>query len=208
MAPGVGAVDGMVQLRKEGLIENVSIGMNDAAFVLRMIEGKPKGTFNSVMLAGSWNLLDQSGLEVLKACEARGVDVHNAGVFASGLLVGGATFRYMPRRRLTWWRRPTSGASSRPSTPSRSPRSRFTLRSVPPSSPRLRSASRARRRWIRPSGGSARLFPRPSGRRRRRSACSLRRAPRRGACTRADLPFGARGVPTRRVTSVTLLVVP
>ena len=94
MKPGSGAVDGMVQLRKEGLLTNVSIGMNDASYVLRMIEGKPTGTFNSVMLAGSWNLLDQSGLGVLKACDARNIEVHNAGVFASGLLVGGSTYRY------------------------------------------------------------------------------------------------------------------
>ena len=52
-----------------------------------------------MMLAGSWNLLDQSGHDVLVACQRRGIDVHNAGIFASGLLVGGDTVRYAPASR-------------------------------------------------------------------------------------------------------------
>lgn len=51
---------------------------------------------DSVMLAGCWNLLNQSGVEVLQECERRRVVVHNAGIFASGLLAGGATVGYRP----------------------------------------------------------------------------------------------------------------
>ena len=69
--------------------------MNDAAYVLRML-ANPPGTFDSVMMAGAWNLLDQDGYDVLLECQERGVRVHNAGVFASGLLVGGSHYKYGP----------------------------------------------------------------------------------------------------------------
>jgi D-threo-aldose 1-dehydrogenase len=45
-------------------------------------------------MAGRWNLLDQSGLSVLLECERLGIECHNAGVFASGLLAGGSTLNY------------------------------------------------------------------------------------------------------------------
>ena len=36
------------------------------------------------------------GHEVLVECQDRGIDVHNAGVYCSGLLVGGDTYFYSP----------------------------------------------------------------------------------------------------------------
>ena len=45
------------------------------------------GTFDSALLAGGWNLLTQEGLPCYEECERRGVAVHIAGVFGSGLLV-------------------------------------------------------------------------------------------------------------------------
>ena len=91
-----GGVAELVRLREAGLINEVSLGMNDAYFVQRMLNDNPIGTFDSVMMAGSWNLLDQDGLLVLLECEHRGVKVHNAGIFASGLLVGGSHYKYGP----------------------------------------------------------------------------------------------------------------
>ena len=41
------------------------------------------------MAAGSWNLIDQDGCELYKECEKRGMYIHNAGIYASGLLVMG-----------------------------------------------------------------------------------------------------------------------
>lgn len=55
--------------------------------ILRMIGGTEAGTFDSALLAGGWNLLTQAGLPCFAECEARGIEVHVAGVFASGLLV-------------------------------------------------------------------------------------------------------------------------
>ena len=91
-----GGVAELVKLRDDGSIREVSLGMNDASFVRRMLEDNPPGTFDSVMMAGSWNLLDQDGEDVLAECERRGVAVHNAGIFASGLLVGGSHYKYAP----------------------------------------------------------------------------------------------------------------
>ena len=91
-----GGVAELVKLRDEGAINEVSLGMNDATFVRRMLEDNPPNTFDSVMMAGAWNLLDQDGEDVLLECERRGVAVHNAGIFASGLLVGGSHYKYAP----------------------------------------------------------------------------------------------------------------
>jgi len=95
MAPG-GGIDALVELRSKGAIKSVSLGMNDAAYVLRMLQGKPPGTFDSIMSAGSWNLIDQDGYDLMLECQRRGVKVHNAGIFASGLLVGGSYYKYAP----------------------------------------------------------------------------------------------------------------
>ena len=46
--------------------------------------GKPPGTFDSIMSAGAWNLIDQDGYELMLECQRRGIKVHNAGIFASG----------------------------------------------------------------------------------------------------------------------------
>ena len=91
-----GGVRALTALRDAGRVSEISLGMNDAAYVLRMLRENPPGTFDSVMMAGAWNLLDQDGYDVLLECQERGVRVHNAGVFASGLLVGGSHYKYGP----------------------------------------------------------------------------------------------------------------
>jgi len=93
MAPG-GGIDALVELRSQGVITCVSLGMNDPKYVMRMITGKPPGTFDSIMSAGAWNLIDQDGYELMLECQRRGIKVHNAGIFASGLLVGGDYYKY------------------------------------------------------------------------------------------------------------------
>ncbi|KAJ1458554.1 hypothetical protein M885DRAFT_614407 [Pelagophyceae sp. CCMP2097] len=78
----------------------ISLGLNNASAALRILEltnpadANSNMRLDSVMLAGRWNLLDQSGAGVLAVCAARGVKVHVAGVFASGLLAGGETCEY------------------------------------------------------------------------------------------------------------------
>ena len=91
-----GAASGLRELRDSGSIDDVSIGMNDAKLILEMIEKCPTGTFDSVMMAGCWNLLDTSlvALKVLHTCDTLDIKVHLAGVFASGLLAGKDTYKY------------------------------------------------------------------------------------------------------------------
>eukprot|EP00698_Gefionella_okellyi_P003960 TRINITY_DN13671_c0_g1_i1.p1 TRINITY_DN13671_c0_g1~~TRINITY_DN13671_c0_g1_i1.p1 ORF type:complete len:333 (+),score=102.25 TRINITY_DN13671_c0_g1_i1:53-1051(+) len=89
-----GAVDELVKMRTEGTIKDVSLGFNTPSFLLRFIRHYPQGTFNVVMNAGSWNLLDQSSYDLLCECQANGIRVTNAGVFGSGILWGGTTLRY------------------------------------------------------------------------------------------------------------------
>mmetsp|Transcript_31128 Transcript_31128/g.43144 ORF Transcript_31128/g.43144 Transcript_31128/m.43144 type:complete len:384 (-) Transcript_31128:370-1521(-) len=94
MHPTSGGISELVKLRQEGKIKDVSLGMNDPGAILAVLREFPPGTINSVMVAGCWNLLDQNGAELLLECQRRGIQVHNAGIFASGLLVGGSTYKY------------------------------------------------------------------------------------------------------------------
>ncbi|CAE8693678.1 unnamed protein product, partial [Polarella glacialis] len=91
------------QLRSEGVIQHVGLGMNCnrephqgvPEEILRLLRGSEPGTFDSALLAGGWNLLCQEGLSCFLECERLGVEVHVAGVFASGLLVSkGGTYAY------------------------------------------------------------------------------------------------------------------
>jgi D-threo-aldose 1-dehydrogenase len=66
--------------------------------ILRLLRESPAGSFDSALLAAGWNLLNQDALEVFTECEARGVEVHTAAIFASGLLAGGATYNYSAER--------------------------------------------------------------------------------------------------------------
>lgn len=118
VAPG-GMIDGLRALRDEGAILEVSLGMNangdrpgsaarpegvpgscstntEPAQILRLIRCAPADTFNSALISGGWNLLNQDAYEVFVECEARGIDVHNAGVFAGGIIVGGTPTERMP----------------------------------------------------------------------------------------------------------------
>ena len=68
--------------------------MNDRRFAMKIIQQCPPNTFDSVFIAGCWNLIDQSAHDLLLECLARGIQVHNAGIFCSGALVGGSHYRY------------------------------------------------------------------------------------------------------------------
>mmetsp|Transcript_32636 Transcript_32636/g.100537 ORF Transcript_32636/g.100537 Transcript_32636/m.100537 type:complete len:393 (-) Transcript_32636:68-1246(-) len=81
----------------------VGLGLNDAGVAARILDetNPPSGTppphaLDALMLAGRWHLLEQSGAAVLATCAARGIQVHVAGIYASGLLAGGSTYEYRP----------------------------------------------------------------------------------------------------------------
>lgn len=101
LAPG-GMVRALSDLREAGSVDEIGLGMNCNLEahqgvpdeILRLLRRAPRGTFDSALLAGGWNLLTQAGMPCYAACEAAGVKVHVAGVFCSGLLVGGDTYAY------------------------------------------------------------------------------------------------------------------
>jgi D-threo-aldose 1-dehydrogenase len=97
LEPGSGLLAEMVRLRNAGKIGRVGLGMNANIrpdLILRLLREAPVGTFDTALLAGGWNLLGQDSLPILEECENRGVAVHNAGVFATGFLVGGSNYLY------------------------------------------------------------------------------------------------------------------
>ena len=73
--PG-GGVSGLLDLVGSaggaGGLREASLGMNDVESILRVLEGHPRSAeLGSVMMAGRWNLLDQSGAKVLAWCQVR-----------------------------------------------------------------------------------------------------------------------------------------
>jgi len=88
-----GAVEAMISLKAEGKVKELSLGMNSHRHILAMLR-KYKGTFDSIMLSNAFNLIDHDCREMLMECQAQGVKIHNAGIFCSGLLWGGNTYKY------------------------------------------------------------------------------------------------------------------
>ena len=90
------AYPALAELRAEGRIRAVGVGMNQWQVPLRFVR---ETDIDVVMLAGRYTLLDQSGLPLLEECARRGVKVLAAGGFNSGLLAThepGGTFDYLP----------------------------------------------------------------------------------------------------------------
>ena len=78
-----GAIPALAELRDQGVIGAVGVGMNQWQALLRMVR---ETDLDVIMLAGRWTLLDRSGAPLLAACAERGVDVVAAAPFNSGLL--------------------------------------------------------------------------------------------------------------------------
>ncbi|MFJ4835873.1 aldo/keto reductase [Streptomyces sp. NPDC088747] len=77
----------LAELRRRGTIGAVSIGVNHAPVAVRYLQEVEDPGPDCVMLAGRYNLLDQSGLDaLLPLCAARGIAVMVTGVYQSGLL--------------------------------------------------------------------------------------------------------------------------
>ena len=74
----------LAQLRDEGLVDAIGVGVNDSAVATRAVL---EGDLDVVMIAGRYTLLDQTAAaDLLPACAARGVTVVDAAIFNSGLL--------------------------------------------------------------------------------------------------------------------------
>ena len=90
----------LIQLRDEGLIGAIGVGMNQVEMLTRFAQRADDIGLDAVLVAGRWTLLDRSaGVPggLLDMCAQRGVRVIVGGVFNSGLLARpepGSTFDY------------------------------------------------------------------------------------------------------------------
>jgi D-threo-aldose 1-dehydrogenase len=79
-----GAYPALAQLRGEGSIAAIGVGMNQ----WQMLEAFGRdGAFDCFLLAGRYTLLDQSGLDtLLPLCQREGISIIAGGVYNSGIL--------------------------------------------------------------------------------------------------------------------------
>ncbi len=87
----------LAQLKAEGLIKSIGVGMNETEIPIRFIK---ETDIDVVMIAGKYTLLDYSALdELLPVALDRGVSIIAAGVFNSGVLANpklGSHYFYEP----------------------------------------------------------------------------------------------------------------
>jgi D-threo-aldose 1-dehydrogenase len=90
-----GAVPALIDLREQGVVSHVGLGMNFDQLLARFVR---ESDVDTIMLAGRYTLLEQPALdELLPLCVERGVRVMAAGVFNSGMLATptpGANYNY------------------------------------------------------------------------------------------------------------------
>lgn len=105
----------LVQMKRQGMIDCVSLGMNSncevrekrpdltlppsltdgiPAQIERLIRAAPPATFDDALLAGGWTLLDQYGGAAMLECQIHQIPVSVAGIFSTGLLQGRDSFAY------------------------------------------------------------------------------------------------------------------
>ena len=102
-----GGIEALRELKEKGLVKELSLGMSNPSHLLKVLEAFP-ATFDTVMMAGAWNLLDQSGLPVLMHCQTNRIPVQIGGAFGAGLLWGADRYNYYPatetmlQRRAQW----------------------------------------------------------------------------------------------------------
>jgi D-threo-aldose 1-dehydrogenase len=90
-----GAVPALIDLREQGVLSHVGLGMNFDDILARFVR---ESDVDTIMLAGRYTLLEQPALdELMPLCVERGVRVMAAGVFNSGILATpspGTTYNY------------------------------------------------------------------------------------------------------------------
>lgn len=85
MAPG-GAVEGLVELHRQGIAEHIGVAGGPIDLLLRFIE---TGLFEVVLTHNRFTLVDQSAEPLLAAAHAAGIAVVNAAPFGGGILAKG-----------------------------------------------------------------------------------------------------------------------
>ncbi|WP_158887772.1 aldo/keto reductase [Amycolatopsis anabasis] len=91
------ALPALFELRAQGVIEAVGVGMNQCPMLAEFVR---RTELDALMVAGRYTLLDQPALdELLPLCAERGVAVLAAGVFNGGILATpspGTMYDYLP----------------------------------------------------------------------------------------------------------------
>ncbi len=81
-----GAWRALVELRAQGVVRAIGLGVNDATVCTRFAR---EADLDCVMLAGRYSLLEQPALAFLDLARERGIGVMLGGVFNSGILATG-----------------------------------------------------------------------------------------------------------------------
>jgi D-threo-aldose 1-dehydrogenase len=82
-----GAYPALDELRRQGIIKALGVGLNNVAPCLRFARGTD---IDCILLAGRYTLLEQGALdELLPLCERKGIGIMLGGPFNSGILVTG-----------------------------------------------------------------------------------------------------------------------
>jgi D-threo-aldose 1-dehydrogenase len=77
------AVPALIELRDQGVVAAIGVGMNLVAPLLRFAE---ESDIDAIMVAGRWTLIDRTAQPLLDRCQERGIAVVAAAPFNSGLL--------------------------------------------------------------------------------------------------------------------------
>jgi D-threo-aldose 1-dehydrogenase len=93
-----GAYRALSELREQGVIQAIGVGVNEARMCERFAEA---GDFDVMLLAGRYSLLEQPALDsFLPLAQRKGISLMLGGVFNSGILamgaVAGARYNYRP----------------------------------------------------------------------------------------------------------------
>lgn len=95
MAAG-GAVEALVELRAQGVVDHIGVAGGDVALLTRFVE---TGAFDVLLVHNRYTLLDRSAAELFHLAADRGLGVMNAAPYGGGLLAKGpdASTRYAYR---------------------------------------------------------------------------------------------------------------
>lgn len=82
-----GAVQGLIELREQGLVDAIGIAVGHIGLTWRYVE---TGLFDAVLTHNRFTLVDDSAQSLMVDARARGMGVFNAAPFGGGLLARGA----------------------------------------------------------------------------------------------------------------------
>lgn len=100
-APG-GAIQGMVELREQGLVGSIGIAVGEISLETAYVR---TGVFDALLTHNRFTLVDRRAEELIAEANERGMGVFNAAPFGGGLLAGASTryaYREAPADLLAW----------------------------------------------------------------------------------------------------------